>query len=146
MNAYYEDIRTRIKEEPKWFDCHGVPRYEVFTPEQSPNIYAEEVVLIEISCQDCRSKFLVEMNWWSMIKRIFNRHSESFSTVMRQYLALPDKDKHYSPVHYGDPPAHGCVGDTMNCYDLKIVEFWKKDNFTFKRVPEYEIELEKGGD
>jgi hypothetical protein len=145
MHSYYEDIRSRIKDEPQWYDCHGVPRYDKFKPQDSPNIYAEEVVLIEISCQDCNRRFLVEMNW-SMMEMVFNRHSESFSTVMKLWLKDPDRAKHFPPVHYGDPPAHGCVGDTMNCYDLRIVEFWKKDSFKWSRVSEYEIDLEKEED
>jgi hypothetical protein len=142
MNAYYLDIRSRIKEEPKWHDCHGVPRYDVFHPGLSPNIYAEEVVLLEISCQDCHTRFLVEMNW-SVMEQIFNRHSESFSSVMRNWLKEEDKG-HFPPVHYGDPPGHGCVGDTENCYDLRIVQFWKRGNtHDWKRITEYEVELEK---
>lgn len=50
-----------------------------------------------------------------------------------------------SPVHYGDPPIHHCVGDTENCDDLQIVEFWEKVDFEWVRLPEYEIELEKMG-
>lgn len=144
MNAYYEDIRKRINEEPKWYDCHGVPRYDTFHPSLSPNIYAEEIVLLEISCQDCRRKFLVEMNW-SIMEQVFNRHSESFSTVMKLWMESKDKNKRWPPFHYGDPPAHGCVGDTMNCYDLRIVEFWVKNTTGFDKVrkTEWEVELEK---
>lgn len=142
MKAYYQDIKSRIQENPKWYDTNGVPRYDTFKPELSPNIYAEEVVLLEISCQDCRSRFLVEMNW-SIMEIVLNRHSESLSTIMGQWLKNENKKDCFVPIHYGDPPGHGCVGDTMNCYDLRIVEFWKKDNFTWKRIPEYEIELEK---
>lgn len=144
MHAYYQDIKSRIKDPILWYDCNGVPRYDKFTPELSPNIYAEEVLLVEISCQDCRSKFLVEFNW-SMIDRIFDRHAESFTTDMREWLKRKPEDRHMAPLHYGDPPAHGCVGDTMNCYDLRIVEFWRKckDKFGFERISEYEIELEK---
>jgi hypothetical protein len=61
---------------------------------------------------------------------------------MRTWLGA--KDKNYTPFHYGDPPAHGCVGDTMNCYDLRIVEFWVKDNpFNKVRKTDWEVELEK---
>lgn len=27
--------------------------------------------------------------------------------------------------HYGDPPAHDCVGDTMNSEPVRILEFWQ---------------------
>jgi len=143
MKASYLDIKSKIKEEPLWYDENGTPRYEKFSPELSPNIYAEKVVLLEIACQDCKQRFLVEMNW-SPMNMILDRHSESFSSNMRQYFKSR-RESNYSPIHYGDPPIHGCVGDTMNCYDLRIVEFHKKDNLEFRRMKEYEIELEKIG-
>lgn len=149
MNAYYQDIRSRIKEEPTWYDANGVPRYGPFNPDMSPNIYATEVILMEISCQDCSQKFLVEMNWSSM-SQMFDRHAEPFFGRMKHWLNDKDKHEHFPPIHYGDPPAHGCVGDTMNCWDLRIVEFWQKGDyrnvgemFRWKRISEYEVELEK---
>jgi hypothetical protein len=142
MHSYYEDIRSRIKEEPTWYDCNGVPRYGEFKPHDSPNIYANEVLLVQISCQDCRAKFLVEFNWDYTQGLFTGRHHESFTTVVNLWLKDAEKAKHYPPLHYGDPPAHGCVGDTMNCYDLKIVQFWRKgEKFDFVRVPELEVEL-----
>lgn len=141
MKASYLDIRNKISEEPIWYDENGVPRYDKFLPDLSPNIYADEVILIEIACQDCKQRFLVEMNWDKM-RKIFDRHSKSFSISIQQYLKSNERLNH-SPIHYGDPPIHFCVGDTENCYDLRIVEFYKKINHEFKRVKEYEIELEK---
>jgi hypothetical protein len=35
-------------------------------------------------------------------------------------------NRKWFPLHYGDPPNHGCVGDTMNCEDISIKEFWEK--------------------
>jgi len=142
MNAYFEDIRARIKEEPTWYDANGTPRYGKFNPDMSPNIYASEIILMEISCQDCKMKFLVEMNW-SVTDKVWDRHSESFFNRMRIWLKTEEDKKYHTPFHYGDPPSHGCVGDTMNCYDLRIVEFWKKEKFEWKRMEKYEIELEK---
>ena len=55
----YIDITERIAEPPKWWDEHGVPRYAEFSPYLVANIYAEEVVLVEIACQACRSLFPV---------------------------------------------------------------------------------------
>jgi len=146
MLADYSDIRSRIKDEPLWWDSDGVPRYDRFTTDLCPNIYAHEIILMEISCQDCRQRFLVEMNW-DIMATVFNnprRHSERFSTVVHKWLKAKDKDR-WPPFHYGDPPRHGCVGDTMNCYDLRIVEFWKRKEkgWGWERVTKYEIELEK---
>ena len=42
MKANYADILIRIKEEPKWYDENGTPRYEKFHPSFSPDIYARE--------------------------------------------------------------------------------------------------------
>ena len=147
MHNYYPDIRKRIGEEPTWYDCNGTPRYGEFEPGLNPNIYASEVILVQISCQDCRGRFLVEMNWDTMKGLLAcGRHYESFTTEISKWLAMKDKKSLWPPVHYGDPPAHGCVGDTMNCYDLKIAQFWRKDNMRWVRVPELEVELEKEDD
>ena len=144
MHNDYPDIRSRIKEEPTWYDCYGVPRYGEFEPSLSPNIYAQEILLVQISCQYCRQKFLVEFNWDRMQEIFKGRHFEAFSTVVKKWLEDEKNKDHYPPVHYGDPPAHGCVGDTMNCYDLKIVQFWKKEeHFKWVRKPEFEVEMEK---
>jgi len=118
MKAYYEDIRKRIKEEPKWFDENGVPRYDEFHPKLCPNIYADEVVLMEIKCQACGRRFLVELNW--------DIHDEMF----RKVPSLEERIKNNS-IHYGDPPIHlmdgePCVGVTMNSVPLKVIQFWKR--------------------
>jgi len=118
MKAYYEDIRKRIKEEPKWFDENGVPRYDEFHPKLSPNIYADEVALLEIKCQNCGRRFLVELNW-DMNDKIF-----------RNIPSLEARIKNNS-IHYGDPPIHlidgePCVGNSMNSVPLKVVQFWRR--------------------
>lgn len=53
----------------------------------------------------------------------------------------------WAPLHYGDPPSHGCVGDTENCYDLRVVEFWEKSydrpvDIKWARHPEFEVHLQ----
>lgn len=132
MLAEYEDIKKKIKEIPKWYDTNGVPRYDKFHPELSPNIYATEVVLMEISCQNCGERFMVEMNW-----------SASFDGL-RGITPLHKQIKKKS-IHYGDPPSHiktDHAGSTMNCDDLRIKEFWtREDSLDWKRVKKYEIQL-----
>lgn len=115
MKASYEDILKRIPEEPKWYDTNGTPRYDDFLPDNCPNIYARQVILLRIACQACRKVFDVEMHgdWYGLIKRPKN-------------------------LHYGDPPSHGCVGDTMNCEDLEVLQVWAKENFDWERYPEEE--------
>ena len=62
MKHTFDDIRSRISEPPSWFDSNGTPRYGEFTPNACPNIYADEVALVEIACQCCNEKFLVEIH------------------------------------------------------------------------------------
>ena len=130
MLANYNDIKKRIKEQPKWFDCHGVPRYDDFHPSLSPNIYADEVVLMRIACQNCGRDFLVELN---------------FSKMDVVFRATPLKERIESKlIHYGDPPNDDCCdsGPTMNCDDLEIVEYWsRKGVLEWKRDKKFEIRL-----
>lgn len=104
MKAKYLDILSHITEEPSWYDQNGTPRYDEFHPSHCPNIYSDQVVLLRIACQACCKQFHVEMhgNWYSPMGR-------------------PRE------LHYGDPPRHGCVGDTMNCDDLEVLQAWTKD-------------------
>jgi len=49
-------------------------------------------------------------------------------------------------LHYGDPPRHGCVGDTMNCDDLEVLEVWHRPAFgDFERHPELEGVIDGDG-
>lgn len=119
MKANYQDILSRIEEEPTWYDQNGAPHYGTFQPDLSPSIYATSVGLFLIGCQDCRRKFRVEMHahYWG------NR------------IGLPP-----SKWHYGDPPIHDCIGDTMNCDDLEVLEFWARDEQQFDKVRRPELE------
>jgi hypothetical protein len=95
----------------------------------SPNIYARQVVLLEIECQYCEERFLVEMNWSGFGYR------ESF----KAYFEKRKKGiTVHTPIHYGDPPRHGCVGDTMNSTPLIVQQFWSKLSFDWERVKDYE--------
>lgn len=107
MHENYDDIKSRIAEEPTWYDQNGTPRYGPFKPQQCPNIYAPVVCLFRIGCQDCGQEFMVEM------------HADYWSGKME---SPPSK------WHYGDPPIHDCVGDTMNCDDLEILQVWTRIN------------------
>lgn len=133
MNQAYEDIKSRIKEVPQWYDDNGTPRYCKFHPDMLPDIYASESILLKIECQYCRKKFLVAMGW-SKQDEFFGKKM-GFSEMLRI--------KHIPG--YGDPPIHGCIGDTETSDTLKIVEFWKKNfntNYEWTRIKENEIEFE----
>lgn len=115
----FDDIRSRITEPPTWFDCNGVPRYGDFHPTLSPNIYADQVLLYEIACQACNARFLVEENWSSMD---FNciAHGRPNPTLQDRVVNVD--------IHFGDPPCWDCAGATMNCIDIKTVQFWDREN------------------
>lgn len=115
MHLSYQDITSRIDEDPSWYDGNGVPRYDPFEPHDT-GVYVKYALLVEISCQQCSRLFLV---------------GEGYDT----YDWCADEPRHVTleeiatKYHYGDPPSHGCIGDTMNCGDLRIVEAWDR---TFK--------------
>jgi len=140
MKASYKDIKERIKDPILWFDENGTPRYAKFHPNLSPNIYAREVVLLEISCQYCHRRFDVEMSFG-----IFDQLKDITIKSLKERLKnfIENKEK-ITPIHYGDPPIHDCPGGgtTMNCYDLRIKQFWSR-KFEWRRLKRYEIELEK---
>jgi len=109
MHQDYHDITSRLGS-PVWFDECGVPRYDPFAPGMCNDIYADEAVLLEIACQRCGARFHVsDTNRWGPSIR----------------EAIVDK-----AIHYGDPPHHDCIGDTMNCEDLQVLEYWYRDQST----------------
>lgn len=116
MRENYEDIKALTKKSPQWYDANGTPRYAKFHPTLCPDIYSNTVILMDITCQQCGKHFTVEM------------HSGLWETS-----APPKK------WHYGDPPIHGCVGDTMNCDDVSVLEVWRREHMEeWERVPELE--------
>ncbi len=122
----YDDIRSRIPESPRWWDENGVPRYVPFTPDETADIYAQECALVLIACQACGAEFLVAFSW------------PRVGFVRGECKALtPLTLERVRSLHYGDPPNVGCcpAGPTMNCDDLRVLEFWRKggDEFTEER-------------
>jgi hypothetical protein len=111
MHTSYSDIKSRIAEEPQWYDSNGVPRYDEFEVGACPDIYTDQVVLMRIACQACKREFKVEMHgdWWRPLD-------------------------HPRNLHYGDPPAHDCVGDSMNCVDLEVLQAWRMADLRWERV------------
>jgi hypothetical protein len=130
MRTDYQDIRSRIAEEPTWYDENGCPRYGTFYPAMCSGVYAKVAVLLEIDCQDCGQRFMVAMTECPWFPK-------------DAYIEQSIKDK---TLHYGDPPRHldhngdDCVGGTMNCGDLRIVEYWDRD-WGWMRKPEMEVVL-----
>lgn len=145
MTSGYEDILALASGEakfktPQWWDENGCPRFATHAPHYCPNIYANEVVLLEIACQQCETHQLVQMCTSSM--------DEARARLMRRpFVSLATRVSNGS-IHYGDPPHHDddrgefChAGCTMNCYDLAVIEFWRRVSFDWERVKELEIAL-----
>lgn len=134
MHASYEDIRALTDRKPLWYDENGCPRYAPFHPSLIADIYAEQACLLEIGCQGCEQRFLVAMSY----TRWFAPRAMSLAEAVDQRI-----------IHYGDPPRHmdewgdGCVGETMNCGDCRVVEFWGHTEVWsgWVRTPQYEVTL-----
>jgi hypothetical protein len=167
MRNGYDDILERIPNRPKWWDERGVPRYCDFVPREVANIYADERVLLMIACQDCGHQFKV-----AMTSSLFDR---AVHAIQRNPNSTPDEiKKQLAPtlaeqirdgsIHYGDPPAYfgkyaeakeggACChsGATMNCIDLKVLEYWRrgdsdKGEAWDTRDAAFEIDLPGGAD
>ena len=139
MLQEYTDLLTLTDKAPIWYDEAGVPRWCDFTPDMCNNIYAKEAVLMEIACQSCGERYKVAMSWhpWAGNRRDPANTSDP---------SLADKLL-VGWLHYGDPPCFKCsAGRTMNCADLRVLEFWRRDKSTgheWQRVPELEVTLEE---
>ena len=138
MHTDYADIRSRIPTPPLWWDEEAVPRYEPFHPRLTANIYARECALVEIACQNCQARFLVAFS------RSDHRFLWGEDGKLKQVVAAPTlaSEVQDGSLHYGDPPNtdHCDAGPTMNCDDLRVVEFWVRPSAgTWSRHTELEI-------
>lgn len=144
MLRSYEDITKRLGE-PIWYDEHGCPRYDSFKPDMC-GVYDNQVVLLEIRCQNCGRLFKVSSSW-DRGRVILNMaiHGKCEEVIE----PLPKRDG-WGKYHYGDPPNHGCVGDTMNSEPERVLQFWQRDKFCeWVRNKDEEIiwrDYEKEGD
>lgn len=131
MFHHYRDITDKLGR-PLWYDEAAVPRYCEFSPNETADIYAEQVALLEIACQSCGQRFKVAMSW-SVVGGILSN-----APKLSELIASKE-------IHFGDPPNNGCCpsGATMNSIPVRVLEFWRKGN-KFRemvRVPELEIEV-----
>lgn len=142
MKQDFADIRQAIIRPPQWFDENGTPRYLPHHPDLCPDIYADEIALLLISCQSCGRQFPVQMST-SPIERAERHLMQSrFSDSIRFWRSMRGKTKAWYPLHYGDPPAHSCVGSTMDCEYIAVVQLWhRNEKHAWVRLPEYEVLL-----
>jgi hypothetical protein len=104
LPSYGDIIRAAEGKKPLWYMDTGVPRFEPFKPSMV-GIYHRYVVYYTIACQACHVEFNVTESWDERSRPCFSKELKN--------------------LHFGDPPYHGCVGDTMNCDDIEILEFWR---------------------
>ena len=147
MNNHYEDIRNLIDRDPIWFDENAVPRYCRFSPREVACIYADEIVLALIRCQNCQREFHVAFSS-SKAKRVRSFIMET-DCVEKMTLELLDRYRLANAVklrtlHYGDPPNVSCcpAGPSMNSEMIRVVQFWKSFRLEWKRVHALEVSFE----
>lgn len=163
MHHHYKDILEKIDEEPQWWDEEAVPRFCEFKPWESANIYADSVVLVLISCQNCDQEFKVCFSDTMMSAYHRWRTAKWYETPEKPVLewgeeaaakySLKGRLQEWGELHYGDPPNYCCgVGATMNSIPHKVLEWWERSKDPkswavdqgFIRVPDLEIEFENG--
>lgn len=137
MWASYEDIVRRLGQ-PLWWDECAVPRYDPFDRKLVADIYAHEVALVEIQCQFCLRRFKVAFSYGPM-QQVADPNLPSLSERVTD-----------DTLHYGDPPSHGtlgeqrCTGETMNCNELRVLEFWRaSQKYDWRRLARLEVRLER---
>ena len=116
LQCYREILEKFAPVEPLWFSEHGVPRWVEFKPWEVDDIYATEVCLALICCQNCAKEFKVAFS------------IDQWEVEMRGHPSLSaDIDKRI--LHYGDVPNVNCcgVGHTMNSVMVRILEYWERD-------------------
>lgn len=156
MNNSYEDIRSRIAEEPKWFDEEAVPRYCTFAPRETANIYADSSCLVEITCQGCGHAFQVcfsDSRTRRLLRALDALRAEGVEATTelmqeRAELLTLEHAIETRELHYGDPPNIYCcaAGPTMNSVPRRVLEFWGRNPDLrsaerWLRLPEYEVDI-----
>lgn len=134
MLPAYQDIRDKLGE-PIWFDDKGVPRYRSFHPDMM-GVYVTFAALLEVKCQDCGQTFRVGQAI---------SHSGAQQRDLDEVLPTPQG---VGGFHFGDPPRHGCVGDTMNSLPVRVLQFWRKDGDTpqeWRRDRDCEVSWDEDG-
>lgn len=131
MNRSYEDLLSLTQEPPSFFQKDGVPRWAAFQPGVSTDVYADEAVTLEISCQACDARFHVLME---------RRSRNEAKTLADRILD--------GSIHYGDPPNVGCClsGASMNTEPVRVLGYWARETWEWKREPSLEIAFRRHED
>lgn len=161
MNNNYFDILGLTSQTPQWWDEAAVPRFCEFKPEHCANIYAKEVILLLIRCQQCQHEFKVCCSrgtlgfYPSLLKA--TKYISAFSFLLRKFLGwCHETEQEKAPseatlkslivcnnLHYGDPPNVDCCecGPSMNSESVRVLEYWFREKWEWVRNPKLEIAL-----
>lgn len=148
MHCAYDDIRGRIREEPKWWDERMVPRYCDFSPEKVADVYAEEAALVLIACQSCGYEFKVAFSHSSLSAMARHLgpgrthfHPSEWFKVPARTLARDIEEK---TIGCGDPPNIGCcmAGPTMSSNVVGVLEYWRRRRKTMEWARDTSLETE----
>ena len=114
MKQEYKDIRDKLGY-PVWWDECGAPRYCKVGPSLVNDIYADEVVFLEVRCQRCGHVFVVA-------------RSLNFLEKHQQGKGFVDRLEADEEIPYGDPPNIGCcyAGPTMQSISVRVISCWTK--------------------
>lgn len=125
MYTYLHDIINKLGEPIWWDDEDAIPRYCEFSPHETNNIYADEVALILIECQNCGHKFKIAETW----------------DILKSDTPLSESLKKGYVIGFADPPNIRCcdVGPTETSIKIRVLEFWRRDKVDWERVPCLEV-------
>jgi hypothetical protein len=122
----YMDIRDLTDRAPDWFGEHGEPRYRPFDPNML-GVYDKYALLVQLNCQACSKALLVGVGYTPYVWIADTGTGFVFEKVAKTF-------------RYGDPPRHGCIGDSMNSICTRIVEAWEQvRSFEWIRRPDIEV-------
>ena len=149
MKTSYEDILA-VAENPLWYDSEGVPRYAPFRKSMN-GILFRAIALMTIACQKCGKRFTVakgreKYTVYGLQKRL-ERVEILADTSREQHVLIRPRDLletlrpqpddiplikrptlgDVAYFYYGDPPVHGCIGDTMGSIHLRVLEYWEQN-------------------
>lgn len=102
---------------PDWYDENGTPRYAVFHPDML-GVYDAYALLVTIACQSCAARFGVGLGW--------GRHDLFRMGLLPAGPSVDVLTELASGFKFGDPPRHGCGGDSMTSVAVRVEEAWEK--------------------
>jgi len=125
MLPSYNDIRSRISEDPSWFTGDGVPRYGHFEPE-ALGVYDVIAALFLVRCQSCQAQLKIgagrpRLTLWQVM-----RDKEPKVATLEEFARS---------WQCGDPPRHDCpgAGETMTAIEVAVLEAWERLGLKWER-------------